>query len=79
MRSFIAIFCVFIVLCASAEALAEKPEKRFSFHDIKTLTDMQAYIQEHSDASFSHGVCPDCLKTYYADVVNQMKVNDSGS
>lgn len=26
---------------------------------------LEGYIQRHSDAKFSHGMCPDCLKEYY--------------
>jgi DNA-binding response OmpR family regulator len=25
------------------------------------------YVQEHSEATFSHGLCPDCLKTLYPE------------
>ncbi|MBU4199169.1 MAG: response regulator transcription factor [Verrucomicrobia bacterium] len=25
---------------------------------------VEGYISEHSEAQFSHGICPDCLKTY---------------
>ncbi len=28
---------------------------------------VEAYIQQHSDATFSHGICKDCLHKYYAD------------
>lgn len=28
---------------------------------------MEGYIQAHSEAKFSHGVCPDCLKKLYPD------------
>ena len=28
---------------------------------------LEIYIQEHSEASFSHGICPDCKKTLYPD------------
>jgi PAS domain S-box-containing protein len=28
---------------------------------------MEGYIQAHSKAKFSHGVCPDCLKKLYPD------------
>ena len=28
---------------------------------------IEAYIQEHSDAKFSHGICPDCAKRLYPD------------
>jgi hypothetical protein len=30
-------------------------------------TQVEAYIQEHSQARFSHGVCPDCMKKLYPD------------
>ena len=26
---------------------------------------MEGYIQQHSDAQFSHGICPDCAKILY--------------
>lgn len=29
---------------------------------------LEAYIQKHSDAFFSHGVCPDCIKKFYPDM-----------
>jgi len=29
--------------------------------------DVEAYVQKHSDASFTHGICPDCLKELYPD------------
>ena len=29
---------------------------------------IETYIMEHSDAEFSHGICPDCMKKYYPDV-----------
>lgn len=28
---------------------------------------VEAYIQRHSEARFSHGICPDCLRRYYPD------------
>lgn len=28
---------------------------------------LEAYISEHSEAKFSHGICPDCVKTHYSD------------
>jgi len=28
---------------------------------------VETYIQEHSDAEFSHGICPDCAKKLYPD------------
>lgn len=46
MRAFVAVACLVMLLCASSSAMAQKGEKRFSFHDIKTLMEMEAYIQE---------------------------------
>jgi len=31
---------------------------------------LEAYIQTHSEAKFSHGICPDCAKKLYPDVFN---------
>lgn len=28
---------------------------------------IEVYIDEHSEAKFSHGMCPDCAKEYYPD------------
>lgn len=28
---------------------------------------VDVYIREHSDASVSHGICPDCLRTHYPE------------
>lgn len=28
---------------------------------------MEEYMEEHSDARFSHGICPDCLEKHYPD------------
>jgi len=30
---------------------------------------VESYIQKHSEAKFSHGMCPDCLKKLYPDLV----------
>jgi len=29
---------------------------------------MEKYIRRHSEADFSHGVCPECLKKYFPDI-----------
>ncbi len=31
--------------------------------------DVAVYIRDHSEADFSHGICPDCMKTLYPDFV----------
>ncbi len=30
---------------------------------------VESYIQEHSQAQFSHGICPDCMKKLYPDIL----------
>ena len=29
---------------------------------------LETYIRNHSEADFSHGICPECLKKFYPDV-----------
>ena len=29
---------------------------------------IESYIHKHSDAEFSHGICPECAKKYYPDI-----------
>lgn len=35
---------------------------------------VEAYIEENTEAQLSHGICPDCVKKYYPDIVNKNKV-----
>jgi len=34
---------------------------------------LEAYITEHSDALFSHGICPDCLEKYYPEFAKKKR------
>ncbi|MCB2193006.1 MAG: DUF3365 domain-containing protein [Deltaproteobacteria bacterium] len=34
---------------------------------------LEEYIVHHSEADFSHGLCPDCLAKYYPDTYQRMK------
>jgi len=29
---------------------------------------IESYIHKHSDAEFSHGICPECAEKYYPDM-----------
>ena len=29
---------------------------------------IESYIHEHSDATFSHGICQDCMQEHYPDL-----------
>ena len=33
---------------------------------------VEQYIQEHSEAGFSHGICPDCLKKHFPDIADEI-------
>lgn len=34
---------------------------------------VEAYISQHSDAAFSHGICPDCLRKLYPDIAVELE------
>ena len=34
---------------------------------------IEAYIKQHSEAEFSHGLCPDCLRAFYPDLHREEK------
>jgi hypothetical protein len=33
---------------------------------------LEAYISEHSDVLFSHGICEDCMKILYPDIAKRI-------
>ena len=37
---------------------------------------LEGYIQEHSDAKFSHGICPDCAKLFFPEYDQSSKNNN---
>lgn len=47
--------------------------------DAQSWEQMEAYVQAHSEAKFSHGLCPDCIQRLYpedAEWINeQMKIH----
>lgn len=38
---------------------------------------LEFYLQKHSDAEFSHSVCPDCMKTHYPEYCTPKQKTDS--
>ena len=36
---------------------------------------VEVYIRDHSDAEFSHGICPDCVQILYPDFAEDVKKN----
>jgi len=45
--------------CKKIRLQGESPDKQESWMDMET------YIEEHSEAAFSHGCCPSCMKTHF--------------
>lgn len=33
---------------------------------------IETYVMEHSDATFSHGICPDCMHEHFPDIASQI-------
>jgi PleD family two-component response regulator len=36
--------------------------------DRQSWTRIEQYVQEHSDAQFSHSLCPECWRTHYSEI-----------
>jgi HAMP domain-containing protein len=47
-------------------------------NDEEQWTPLEAYICRHSDAEFSHGLCPDCAKTLYPKYYNKDEEKPKG-
>jgi len=37
---------------------------------------VETYISKHSEATFTHGLCPECLKQYYPEVYKRWKAKE---
>jgi hypothetical protein len=49
----------FLPICASCKKIRD---------DNGYWNQIEAYIRDHSNAQFSHGICPDCAKVHYPDI-----------
>lgn len=52
----------FLPICASCKKIRD---------DRGYWNQIEAYISQHSDAEFSHGICPDCAKKLYPEFYGQ--------
>jgi len=52
-------------ICASCKKIRD---------DAGAWKQVEAYIGEHTDAEFSHGICPDCAKKLYPEFVGTKKI-----
>ena len=39
--------------------------------------EVEIYIREHSDADFSHGICPQCVQHLYPDQFSGAAINEA--
>ena len=54
----------FLPICASCKRI-RKPDMP---HDqMESWQHIESYIGQRTDTSFSHGICPECIKTLYPD------------
>ncbi len=51
----------FIHICAHCKKI----------HDAEDWKSVEGYIESHTDAQFSHSICPDCRKKMYDDIIQQ--------
>jgi hypothetical protein len=51
-----------IPICASCKNIRD---------DLGYWTQVEQYISEHSDAKFSHGICPKCVKKLYPELYKE--------
>jgi len=51
-------------ICASCKKIRD---------DTGYWSSIETYIRQHSDAQFSHGICPDCMVKLYPEVADSLK------
>lgn len=51
----------FIPICAGCKKIRDESENTTKWLEI------ERYVENHSEAVFSHGMCPDCVKIYFPD------------
>ena len=56
----------FLPICASCKKI--KDDKGY-------WRQIEAYIRDHSEAEFSHGICPDCMKKLYGDILGEEEIS----
>jgi methyl-accepting chemotaxis protein len=58
----------FLPICASCKKIRD---------DHGYWQQIESYIREHSDAEFSHGLCPDCMQTLYPEIWEKMPKSEA--
>ncbi len=53
----------FLPICASCKKIRD---------DKGYWSEVERYIGEHSEAQFSHGICPDCIRKLYPEIADEI-------
>jgi len=53
----------FLPICASCKKIRD---------DKGYWQQIEAYISDHSEAQFSHGICPDCMRKLYPEIADEV-------
>ena len=56
----------FLPICASCKKIRD---------DKGYWNQVEVYIRDHSEAQFSHGICPDCKKKLYGDFFKEEDIS----
>ena len=46
-------------------------------NDAGYWNDIENFVAEHSDAEFSHGICPECIEELYPDLYQQLNTDEA--
>ncbi len=57
----------FLPICASCKKIRD---------DKGYWNQIEVYISEHSEAEFSHGICPECAKKLYPDILEKYNIKE---
>lgn len=60
----IAVGCGLLPICAWCKKVR---------NDQGYWTQIEAYVTSHSDATFSHGICPECMAKHYPEAARKKK------
>jgi hypothetical protein len=53
----------FLPICSSCKKIRD---------DKGYWSEVERYIGEHSEAQFSHGICPDCMRKLYPEIADDV-------
>ncbi|MEJ2689837.1 MAG: hypothetical protein P8130_07785 [Deltaproteobacteria bacterium] len=57
----------FLPICASCKKIRD---------DKGYWNQIESYIKKHSEAEFSHSICPDCAKKLYPELIDHLERDD---